>query len=160
MDPTTHAPTSHAPTSHGRVTTLLLLALLATLFAVPAPADAANRCYGVQGEATTAFDPAVGGFVGTATFRLGGQEQHATATAYVTGPSSTSHVLEFSQGTLVTDDELILRPIDPEAGSFELRSRLTVVDGGSGKLHLLPGSTLDLVAGVAEWRMRGSVCFD
>jgi hypothetical protein len=160
MDPTTHASTIPAAASHRRVTTLLLLALLATSLAIPAHADETNRCYGVQGEATTAFDPTVGGFVGVATVRLGGQEQQATATAYVTGPGSTSHVLEFSQGTLVTHDELILRPIDPGAGTFELRSRLTVVDGGSGKLHLLPGSTLDLAAGVAEWRLRGSVCFD
>jgi uncharacterized membrane protein len=147
------------------VTFVATAAALSTLVLAPAAASehgsagAANRCYGVQGSATTTFDPVVGGFTGEATFRLGGQAQQVAAAAFVTGPASTTHVLAFAQGTIVTDDELILRPIDPEAGQFELRTRLHVVDGGSGRLHILPGSTLNLATGVAEWEMRGHLCF-
>jgi uncharacterized membrane protein len=144
----------------------IVAALTAVIAMTPAVATAQsdagveNRCYGVQGSGSTSFDPTQGGFAGIATFRLGGQAQEVSAVAYVTGPESTSHVFEFAQGTIVTDDQLILKPLDPAAGQFELRSRLSVVDGGSGQLHILPGSTLDLVAGTASWEMRGNVCFD
>jgi uncharacterized membrane protein len=143
----------------------VVVAALAAVALAPAAADEhrsageANRCYGVQGSGTTSFDPQVGGFTGEASFRLGGQGQTVAAAAFVTGPASTSHVFDFEQGTIVTDDLLILVPIDAEASLFELRTRLSVVDGGSGKLHILPGSTLDLATGVADWEMRGHLCF-
>jgi uncharacterized membrane protein len=143
----------------------MVVAIAAVSFAPAAASDARsagerNRCYGVQGSGATTFDPHVGGFTGVATFRLGGQSQQVEAAAFVTGPESTSHVFAFEQGTIITDDLLILEPIDPQAGLFELRTRLQVVDGGSGKLHILPGSTLDLGAGTADWEMRGHLCFD
>jgi uncharacterized membrane protein len=157
----------HRPIRRSRLATIgAIVAMLAALALAPAAADEhaapgeANRCYGVQGQATTTFDPAVGGFTGVASFRIGGQRQDVPAAAFVTGPASTSHEFAFEQGTIVTDDQLILRPIDPAAGLFELRTRLQVVDGGSGKLHILPGSTLDLATGTAAWEMRGHVCFD
>jgi hypothetical protein len=157
----------HRPHRRSRLATIgAIVALLATLAIAPAAAGAhaaageANRCYGVQGHATTILDPVVGGFTGVASFRLGGKEQAVAATAFVTGPASTSHVFELEQGTIVTDDQLILKPIDPAAGLFELRTRLEVVEGGSGKLHILPGSTLDLSSSTADWEMRGHLCFD
>jgi hypothetical protein len=157
----------HRPIRRSRLATIgAIVVMLAALALAPAaahehaPAGETNRCYGVQGQGTTTFDPDVGGFTGVASFRLGGQEQQVPAAAFVTGPESTSHVFSFEQGTIVTDDQLILRPIDPAAGLFELRTRLQVVDGGSGKLHILPGSTLNLATGTAEWQMRGHVCFD
>jgi uncharacterized membrane protein len=155
------------PALNRRLTAVITMAAaLLALSVAPVAASshssmgAANRCYGVQGSGTTSFDPAVGGFSGTATFRLGGQSQQVQAAAFVTGPASTSHVLAFEQGTIVTDDLLILKPIDPAAGLFELRTRLQVVEGGTGKLRLLPGSTLDLAGGAAAWEMRGHLCFD
>jgi uncharacterized membrane protein len=137
----------------------VLAFVLATAAAAEQPgAGESNRCYGVQGSGTTTFDPAVSGFTGVATFRLGGQTQTVASSAFVTGPESTRHVLQFAQGTIVTDDQLILKPLDP--GRFELRTRLHVVEGGSGRLHILPGSTLDLITGTAGWQMRGHLCFD
>lgn len=159
--------TVHLPLRRSRLATIgAIVALFAALAVAPAAASAhaaaaeTNRCYGVQGHGTSTFDPGVGGFTGLASFRLGGEEQEVASAAFVTGPASTSHVFEFEQGTIITDDQLILKPIDPAAGLFELRTRLQVVDGGSGKLHILPGSTVDLSTGTADWQMRGHLCFD
>lgn len=146
--------------------TVTTIAALVVLTVAPAAGGThgttgeANRCYGAQASGTSTFDPQVGGFTGTATFRLGGQSQQVDTAAFVTGPDSTRHVFSFAEGEIVTDDLLILRPIDPGAGLFELRTRLQVVDGGTGKLHILPGSTLDLAAGAADWEMRGHLCFE
>ncbi len=150
----------------GLVVAAMTIAAVVGLSVAPAAGHAdhsraaANRCYGAQASGTSSFDPVVGGFTGTATFRLGGQAQEVTTAAFITGPDSTSHEFSFLQGTVVTDDLLILDPIDPAAGLFQLRTRLQIVDGGTGRLHILPGSTLDLSTGEAAWEMRGHVCFD
>lgn len=151
-----------------RLATIATIVALMTAIAPLSPiaaaghhdAGAENRCYGVQGAGTTTFDAEVGGFIGVASFRLGGREQQVSSTARITGEASTSHVFEFAQGTLVTEDQLILKPLDPASGLFELRTRLNVVEGGTGGLHILPGSTVNLATGTASWQMRGHLCFD
>lgn len=138
-------------------------ALLATtaLTLGDAPAEARGaKCYGVQASASTSFDPNVGGFAGDAVFRLSGEEVEVDAVAFVTSETSTTHTFVTPWGTLKTEDELILVPVDPDNGVFSLRSRLTVVEGGSGKLRLLPSSRLDLEKGTATWQARGHVCID
>jgi hypothetical protein len=143
--------------------TTICAALMATtalsLAGAPAEASGAN-CYGVQASASTSFDPIVGGFAGDAAFRMNGDEFTFSAVAKVTSESSTTHAFETPWGTLKTEDELILVPVDPANGVFSLRSRMTVVEGGSGKLQLLPSSRLDLVNGTASWQARGHVCID
>lgn len=148
-----------------RITTIRRRAIAALLTAAgviaassSAQAGETSTCYGVQASATTAFDPAVGGFVGEADFRFNGDEVVVPAVTFVTGATSTAHTFQTPFGTIVTDDELVLVPIEP--GLFSLRSRLSVVSGGTGKLQLLPASTLDLVNGVANWHARGHVCVD
>jgi hypothetical protein len=150
-----------------------ITALVAGMAAVPAAARSDNRCFGVQGSAETFFDGS--GFTGIADFKLGGIKMEVPATAVADVPGLTplpngwmvtggSHILDFGDyGTLITEDEAILVPTGP--GTFSLRSRLVVTDGGSGKLHLLPSSTLDLSSEnpfdwSASWHMRGQVCFD
>lgn len=137
-------------------------AVLATT-ALPAGAAIATsevNCHGVQANATTSFDPAVGGFAGSAEVRLNGEAYTFGAVAFVTGDTSTTHVFETPWGTLTTDDELILVPVDAANGVFSLRSRMTFVDGASGKLQLLPSSRLDMANGTASWHARGHVCID
>ena len=136
-------------------------ALLATtalsLGAAPAEARGTN-CYGVQASATTTSNGTA--FVGDAVFRLNGDEVTVGAVAVVTSATSTTHEFQTPWGTLTTEDQLILVPVDPANGIFSLRSRLTVVDGGSGKLQLLPSSRIDLLNGTATWQARGHVCID
>ena len=138
-------------------------ALLATtalsLGSAPAEARGAN-CYGVQASASTSFDPTVGGFAGDAVFRMNGDEVTFGAVAKVTSETSTTHEFVTPWGTLTTEDELILVAVDPANGVFSLRSRMTVVEGGSGKLQLLPSSRLDLGFNTASWQARGHVCID
>lgn len=137
--------------------TLAATVLALAAMVLPVSAETSD-CYGVQATATTVFDPQIGGFFGVASFRFNGQTVDVPATAYVTGPDTTMHVLETPWGTLTTSDELILVPVDPAAGVFSLRSRLEVVDGGSGKIHLLPQSRIDLANGIASWVGRGHIC--
>jgi hypothetical protein len=137
----------------------LLAATALSLGEAPVEARGAN-CYGVQASASTSFDPTVEGFTGDAVFRLNGEEVTFGAVAVVTSETSTTHQFETPWGTLTTEDELILVAVDPANGIFSLRSRMTVVEGGSGKLQLLPSSRLDLVNGTASWQARGHVCID
>lgn len=143
-------------TTTRRAIAALLAAAAALTGSSTAHAGDSNTCYGVQASATTAFDPNVGGFAGNADFRFNGEEVAVPTVTFVTGETSTSHSFETPWGTIITDDELVLVPIEP--GVFSLRSRLTVVDGGTGKLQLLPDSRLDLRVGVASWHARGHLC--
>ena len=157
--------------------------LVVWIVAGPATADSGNRCFGVQGSATTGFvfdavpdaDPPIPGFVGDGAFNVGGTDVVVGAIALADIPGLTprhdgslvtdgAHILDFGEyGTVVTEDMAVLVPTGP--GTFNLRSRLTVDLGGSGKLHLLPYSTLDLssenpLEWSASWHMRGNVCFE
>jgi hypothetical protein len=148
----------------------VFLLTMALLLAVTSPVAAGDRCFGVQGSATTFFDPDIGGFTGTADFKVGGKHMEVDATAFadVLGltprpngwlTAAGGHSLDFGYyGTVATTDVVILVPTGDN--TFNLRSRLTVTDGGSGKLHILPHSTLDLNTFSASWEMRGEICFD
>ncbi len=138
--------------------TIVALLMASTLVAVPATAHGAEMCYRVSASATTILDTATGVFSGVATFELNGVVQQVPAQAFATGPTTSVHVFEFSDGIVVTRDRLVLVPIDEAAGLYSLQSRLLVVDGGRGWIQLLPESTIDLVAGVANWVGRGRLC--
>jgi hypothetical protein len=127
-----------------------------------AAADASQRCYGVTGGGTTWFDGA--GFSGIVELRVGGQVQLVDVYAVpkispdgaVTG---TMHLFEFDQGAIATDDEL-LAPLQLQPGEQQLWTALTIVDGGSGAMRLLPTGTIDIFGGTASWQINGHVCFD
>lgn len=149
-----------------------LLAMLLMAVALPsAVATEGNRgrgCFGLQGHGETAFDVEVGAFVGVAEMRLGGQTEIVPVTVYADPVTWTSsHVFEFQRGTIVTHEPIVAVPTD-DPFVMELLSRPVVVDGGSGRMHLLPGSTLILadigvgepVPVAASWDVRGVVCFD
>jgi hypothetical protein len=158
-----------------RTTQVLVLALL--VIAAPAAAIAApsptrtepdQRCFGIQGHGETAFDSGRGAFVGEAELRVGGEMQEVSVTVRVSADGSTSfHTFEFEQGTLTTSEPIVIAPTsDPMV--LSLRSRPSVVDGGTGSLHLLPGSILRLaevapgliLPVAASWEVRGQVCFN
>lgn len=142
-----------------KTTMLVLSMIVGTLVGAPsANAGVGGTCYGVQASAVTTFDPTAGGFTGDATMRFNGGEVVVPTATIVTGATSTSHTFETPWGTIVTADELVLVPLEP--GVFSLRSRLVIMSGGSGKLQLLPASTLDTVNGIASWHARGHICFD
>lgn len=158
------------------IITVAVMATLAAVTVVPASATHPDeRCYGVQtvGQASTTFaginDVGQPFFAGDVDVRLGGLRLDDVAvTTLLLDPETTSHVIEFPLGTITTRDAVILVPTDDPL-VMSLRSRLKVVDGGTGRFHVLPKSTLTLVE-VAEgelpvpvaaaWRLRGHVCFD
>ncbi len=148
-----------ATTSIRRRAALGAIFLLATLVAAPASASAGEDCYRVNAKATTVMDPATGVFSGTAHFFLNGISQAVPASAWATGPTSSVHVFEFDQGTIVTEDILILVPVHPDDGIYSLQSKLFVTAGGSGRMQLAPSSRIDLVNGIATWTGKGSICF-
>lgn len=127
-----------------------------------AMADASERCFGLTGGGTTLFDGA--GFGGTVDLRVGGELQQVDVYAVpklspdgtVTG---TMHLFEFDQGDIATDD-VLLAPLQLQPGEQQLWTALTVVDGGSGAMRLLPTGTIDIFGGSATWEIRGHVCFD
>ncbi len=137
-------------------------ATIAGLAPAVAMADASERCFGVMGGGTTHFDGA--GFAGTVELRVGGQVQQVDVSAApkispegaVTG---TTHVFEFDQGDITTDD-VLLAPLAFQPGEQQLWTALTVVDGGRGEMRLLPTGTIDIFGGSATWQVRGHVCFD
>lgn len=149
---------------------LLVIAAPAAAIATPPPTgvEPDQRCYGIQGHGETAFDPGQGAFVGAAELRVGGAMQEVPVTVTVSADGSTSsHVFEFEQGTVTTSEPVVIAPTS-DSMVLSLRSRPTVVGGGTGSMHLLPGSTLrlaevapgEILPVTASWDIRGQVCFD
>lgn len=139
-----------------------LLAAAVLLSVMVAPASAKNpdaRCYGVQGTGLTR-GVAQTVFSGSATLRVGGMTvEDVVVTTTLLADGNTSHEFVFPDGSIIeTADILILRPTE-DPNVMSLRSRLEVTTGGTGGFHLLPSSTLTWAPPVAEFDIRGHVCF-